>query len=150
MSPPPRRARGLPPDVRLARRRSRARPRPLARAWNDQQRASAGRGRDRGVGWWCWRSRSRPPSPAVARRRASRAPSVLQRRDRERCPRGSPRHDAMTRRRAAAVAALTLAAVALSAGVYFAVTSFPTGLLLPALLIACASATWYGLVRRGI
>jgi diacylglycerol kinase family enzyme len=55
----------------------------------------------------------------------------------------------MTRRRAAAIVGLTLFAIALSAGASLAVTSFPDGLFVLALLIASASAGWYGLIRRG-
>jgi diacylglycerol kinase family enzyme len=56
----------------------------------------------------------------------------------------------MTRRRATAIVALALFAIALSAGAYFAVTSFPEGLFLVALLVASATAAWYGLIRRGV
>jgi diacylglycerol kinase family enzyme len=55
----------------------------------------------------------------------------------------------MTPRRAAAIVALALFAVGLAAGAYFAVTTFPDGLFLVALLIASAGASWYGLIRRG-
>jgi diacylglycerol kinase family enzyme len=55
----------------------------------------------------------------------------------------------MTRHRVAASVALGLGALASAAAIYFAITSFPLGVVLGALLIASGVAAWYGLIRRG-
>ncbi|MGH2925497.1 MAG: diacylglycerol/lipid kinase family protein, partial [Solirubrobacterales bacterium] len=55
----------------------------------------------------------------------------------------------MTRSRAAAIVALLLGVFVVAAMAYFAVQSFPHGLIVGALLIGTAAAGWYGLVRTG-
>jgi diacylglycerol kinase family enzyme len=55
----------------------------------------------------------------------------------------------MTKRRAAAVLALLCGALTFAATAYFAITSFPNGLIVGALLIGAAAAGWHGLIRRG-
>jgi diacylglycerol kinase family enzyme len=56
----------------------------------------------------------------------------------------------MTRHRMAATVALVLSATAIAATAYFAITSFPLGLILGVLLIGAGIAAWYGLIRRGV
>jgi diacylglycerol kinase family enzyme len=54
-----------------------------------------------------------------------------------------------TKRRLAAIIALVLAALTVTAAIYFAVVNFPRGLFLAVLLIGAALAAWYGLLRTG-